>query len=358
MINRFLIMGKSNGNIVDYIYHGTYLEGCWASSHSIVDYQINNSKIDDPLNRALLSLGRMDFQVWNRGLTGSDSAEKKRGQLQIKYPKMSVDLTMIMVDELGIKGTFMGDMEEYDISKVMNRDKKHSAWDKFRFEDNSSVYVVKVNKRVYSCLSERKVLPKSDAYLVKADISKEFLLKNEYKLEEKDIESLDCKYDIIEGSGISVKSRYSNNFTIQKLTKNSFIKAFEKYMSNSLETFCGLLLYNDSSKNQKIFDDLSIDKDYFLTFLESEGFTDVDLNNSRDIGLIRSTFQEKVKNIIDSNHQLKESLFLGKNYFEEPYCIKYILRNSQLTTDVYYDYKITTGSGRSKSDYSIILKPI
>ena len=77
---------------------------------------IKNSKVHDPHNTALLSIGRMNIQVWNRGLNGSSSSEKKRGQLQLKYSSNGKRFCKNNVlKKLEIKALFIGDMEEFDI---------------------------------------------------------------------------------------------------------------------------------------------------------------------------------------------------------------------------------------------------
>ena len=133
---------------------------------------------------------------------------------------MEKDFAKIRYKEVGNKGTFIGDMEEFDISKVMNQNKKHKNWKLLNIEDNSNIYVVKVDKKILSHLSNKKVFPKSDAYLIQADISKDFLLEREYLLKENYIQ--DLEYNIISNTGISVKQRTSKKFTYQKFTKNHF----------------------------------------------------------------------------------------------------------------------------------------
>ncbi|MCD7809788.1 MAG: hypothetical protein LUH02_10620 [Erysipelotrichaceae bacterium] len=357
LLEHYLLRGNYNSQ-VDYIYHGTEIEGQWTSSAALIDYQIEHSKIDESNNKALLSIGRMNVQVWNRALSGSKSSEKKRGQIQLKYPNMSEDLTKIMVNEMGNKGTFIGDMEEYDISKVMNRYKNHKNWKVFDLNDNKDVYVVRVDKKIFSHLSEKKVNPKSDAYLIRARILKEFLLEKEYLIKETDLDCID--YKPINGTGISVKERKSRNFTYQKLTRNSFVKVFSRYVENTLYVFAGLLLYSDSKqmyKNEKILNDLNVDINDFCRYTKKFGLINFDLLNSEHVDFLRKTLQDFIKNTIETHTELKESLFLGKNYFDEPYCVNYILKNGSLTTEVYSDYKITTGSGRSKGNYTIIIKP-
>lgn len=357
LLKHYLLVGNHDSK-VDYIYHGTIENGLWTSSDAVIDYQLKNSKVHDPHNTALLSIGRMNIQVWNRGLNGSSSSEKKRGQLQLKYSSMEKDFAKIMFKEVGNKGTFIGDMEEFDISKVMNQNKKHKNWKLLNIEDNSNIYVVKVDKKILSHLSNKKVFPKSDAYLIQADISKDFLLEREYLLKENYIQ--DLEYNIISNTGISVKQRNSKKFTYQKFTKNSFLKAFENFIDNPLFVFCGLLLYSnvkDMDKNEIIFSDLNIKKGDFIEYVNRLGLLNMSLKESKDIDLIRKIFQNNVKNIIESNHKLKESIFTGKYWFDEPYFINYILRDSILTEQIYSEYIITTGSGRSKRRYSIIIKP-
>ena len=252
LIKRVLFVGKHESK-VDFIYHGTELDGKWISADELVEYQMNNLQ---SLGSALAKVGRMNLQVWNRSLTGN--SDKKRGQIQIKYSGMEEDLNLLMHSSGEKRGTFEGDQEEFNISKIMNRNKNSTLWSVIGHKnDNEKLYAVKAVYNAYSKIANKKVKPKTDAYIVSAEIDHRFLLEKEYILTEADIEEFD--YATIENTGISIKMKESKSFTYEKLSYNSFVNLFDSYVDNARMLFCGLVLYQGEKNimlNKKIVVDL------------------------------------------------------------------------------------------------------
>jgi len=76
------------------------------------------------------------------------------------------------------------------------------------------------------------------------------------------------------------------------------------------------------------------------------------------LNAIRTTAQQELKDVIESNSKLKESIFTGKYWFDDPYYINYVYINGNISDDLLpKSYIITTGSGRSKGNYTIEIKP-
>ena len=48
---------------------------------------------------------------------------------------------------------------------------------------------------------------------------------------------------------------------------------------------------------------------------------------------------------------------MGIGNFDEPYTAKYLIENDKIKKNHYLPFTITTGSGRSKGKYTIVLKP-
>ena len=87
MIERFLIYGKDgiqDNHRVDYIYYGTYKDGAYASSDNVVDYLVEVENA----SRAVLSVGPLSIQVWNRNLSGKEENEFKGESIQVKWGKL------------------------------------------------------------------------------------------------------------------------------------------------------------------------------------------------------------------------------------------------------------------------------
>lgn len=356
LIKHVLFEGRHNSK-VDYIYHGTPLSGKWISSNELVEYQLKNPK---PLGSALVRLGRMSLQVWNRSLTGN--SDKKRGQLQIKYGSMESDLENIMYSLDKNIGTFEGDQEEFNISRTMNKNKKSVLWDVVGYKNkNDDLYTIKVDYNAYSKIANKKVKAKTDAYIVKVDLDSKFLLEKEYIVTEDDIK--DMSYKIIPDTGISVKKKDSDKFTYEKLSYNSFVNLFEKYIADAEIIFCGLTLYQEDKNialNEKIVTDLGFTVNEILDqFKEYTGINEASLFKKEDVKAFRKYCEDILRNVIENNKEVKETIFTGKGCFEAPYYVNYIYKNQKLSKDIIpKKYQISNGSGRSKGKYTIIFKPV
>ena len=66
---------------------------------------------------------------------------------------------------------------------------------------------------------------------------------------------------------------------------------------------------------------------------------------------------ERIKQNIDNSPMLQAIIFNGKDIYDEPYSAYYFMQNNQVRVLGYIPYNVTTGSGGSRGDYSIVLKP-
>lgn len=352
LIKKFLFTGRHNSK-VDYVYHGNSSNGFWVSAKEIIDFNIKESKGKG------LHVGKLSLQAWNVSKKGN--TEHKRGQLQVKYSQMESDFFSLMKKNISNVNTFLGDKEEFDISRRFNKNKTSPMWHilTHNLENLDNIFMIKVSNRVLSHLSNKKVYPKADAYLVKADFSQNYLLEKEYSLDENDLTNKN--YEIIENTGISVKIDGSKGYTIQKLTHDSFIKAFSGILKNPDYIFFALLLYSNEKekyKNENMLKMLAIDKNKITSYFNENIGETVDLNNINDLAKIRKWAQQKLKISIKKNIPIYKSLFTGSDWFDEPYVAHYIYLNKKITINNLTDFTITTGSGRSKGKFSIEIKPV
>lgn len=356
LIQRFLFEGRHN-SCVDYIYHGTPQHGSWISKEKIIEYQLENSNVNNDKG-SCLSVGKMSIQSWNISRQGN--SENKRGQLQVKYSKMLDDFNNLMSQEKIFSDTFKGDSEEFDLSRLMNKNKNSKLWKAILpNEPADNYYIVKVTNKPKSKLSGKKVFSKSDAYIIKSNLSEKFLLEKEYIITEKDLNSID--YKIVNNTGISIKIKSSLKYTIQKFTKESFIKAFGNEINNIEEILFSLLIYSNTKeiyKNYKIALDFNIDYDDFICRMEKKYKIDSKNNQKNFLDRIRKDAQKIISNKIKNNIILKEAIFKGKYWFEDPYYAEFIYIYGDIKKNIPNDdFIITTGSGRSKGKYSIEIKP-
>ncbi|MGF3065803.1 hypothetical protein [Facklamia sp. P12950] len=360
IIKRSLFLGKTN-NEVHYIYHGTSINGVWISQDAILNFNLTN-----PLNNSTFNVGRLSFQIYNADKKGTPSGAKKRGDIQLKYGTIENDIQHLMLISTSNIGTYEGNLEEFNFSKMMNRNKKHKFWNylhsKLNLNKNKYYYIVKVEGQKYSKNAKKKVMCKTDNYIIETEkeLDKSFLLRNEYQLTEADLDNI-AEYRIVLNSGMSIKQKSSNNFTITKLTVSSFKSAFNNYLNNLEYISATLIFYctkNQVDKNYKIAQDLNIEESKFIEFIASEyGLNIESLLDYNSLSLATKATKELVTKTIENNKELKRALFAGKGWFDSPYDINFIYSNGQLTDQFYTPYRIDNGSGRSKGIYTIIIKP-
>ncbi|MDU7071194.1 hypothetical protein [Campylobacter ureolyticus] len=360
IIKRALFLGKTN-NEVHYIYHGTPINGVWISQKELLDFNLSNK-----LDNSTFNVGRLSFQIYNADKKGTPSGSKKRGEIQFKYGQLENDIQKLMLLNASNIGTYEGNLEEFNFSKLMNRNKDHKFWNyldsKLTFNKNKNYYVVKVEGQKFSKNSNKKVMCKSDNYIIETEnpLDKKILLKNEFQLTESNLPD-NLKYKIIPNSGISIKQRNSKNYTITKMTVNNFISAFDKYLSKPNYISAAIILYctkDQVNKNYKIAKDLDIDESYFMQFFKDKFNINIDsLLDYKSISLIARSAKKLITEIIENNLELKLSLFTGKGWFDPPYYISFLYNSGQLSDNIFIPYRIDNGSGRSKGIYTIIIKP-
>ena len=65
----------------------------------------------------------------------------------------------------------------------------------------------------------------------------------------------------------------------------------------------------------------------------------------------------KIGEIINNNKEISDFMFNGIGNFEEPFTVHYLYENGELKDNCFIPFKPTTGSGRSKGTFTIVIKP-
>lgn len=360
LVERFLVYGKAGKekNVKsDYIYYGTDVAGKILPYPTVVEYIINQEGSES----ALLSVGSLTSQPWNRNPEAKANLESRRHSIQIKWGGMKRDIAEIAENiESGNIGTSDGNWEEYELVSKLNRDKRHNnkLWsilcNKLDIMNLDDVYAVRVSDTVYSKLSERKVLPKADVYLIKGKIAHQVLLDNNYWLDEDVVKNMNVKP--IEQSGVSCKRPTSKNFTYAKLTVHSFVKLF-----GSKEIGAGISLFvkdDELSHNEEVLKAWDVTETELLTFFGSElkGLSQM-VENFECCKKIKKAAITYAEPMIRTQRDISNALFYGIGAFEEPYTANFIFANGVINPTYIPKFSITTGSGRHKGNYTIVIKP-
>ncbi len=361
LLERFLIYGKNgkeNGNKADFVYYGTISNGIIADYQSLIDYLIS---IENSQN-AILSIGHLSLQTWNRNLKGKPKLESRRQSIQVKWSHLKNDIINYNSINSINQGTINGNWEEYELVSKLNKNKNinNSLWSvlakSLNLNDLTNIFAVRISNMVYSNLAETYVLPKSDVYLVKGLIPHQTLIEYNYWIDEDSVS--DLKLEPLSMSGISCKRPNSKNFTYAKLSINSFLKLFEYP-----EIGAGISLFvtdNELVNNDLVLKGWKTTKENLFEFIEKESkckIKEKSLENKETCKLIKQYCIDLMKNAILNNSNISNAIFNGDGIFDEPYNAKFIYSNGHLNLNYIPQFSITTGSGRHKGIFTIIVKP-
>jgi len=250
------------------------------------------------------------------------------------------------------RGTTEGEEYEKDFCIRFNkRDSKLNLdiLDNYCLEN---IYAVHVKYHKFSSITEQKVKPKSDAFLI--NLSKDEFDKfrrDDFFLDEDSLKHIQMQF--LPESGISIKNLDSKKYQIHKFTYESFVRTFEdKFL------FIGHLIYERKNmiyKNNEIFYNLKIPKDVFLkkfNFLHNESDPE-NLTYQK----IKTYCKNQICLAINNSKKIQDIVFSGKGVFEDPFYASYFFQDDALTPIKIDKYSVTTGSGRSRGEYTIVIKP-
>ena len=256
------------------------------------------------------------------------------------------------------KGTCEGNLDEIEFVKCFNSNRNIFKEYLSKFEQNENLWMVRVTTKQVSKLSGKKVFTRSDCYLAEIGVNIENLLfKNNYCLSEEILEGANIPYRKIPFSGISIKMATSKTFQILKTGSNSFNALF-----NSRELGAGASLFCDREcELEKNLDLISgwnstVDKmqEYFSEFsLQNPKF----YLNKEICKKIKKYSCQKIKEMIEASEDLQQKIFNGIGLYEEPYTAHYFYYGDKIVKLKTIPFVVTTGSGRSRGDYTIVLKP-
>jgi len=267
------------------------------------------------------------------------------------------------------KGTYDGDKSEIEFTKNFNKNKTNSNFKYYinncDIKNLNDCYMVRVTTKQYSKLSKQIVMTRADSYLIesKDEKIKTLLFNNGYYLSEKMLNENNIDYKNIKKSGVSIKMVDSKHFQILKLTPESFNALFGEYeLGAAASVYC--LKEEEISKNENVFLGWKTTKEKIIKKYKNElpelSLLNKDINVSIQMKIykkLKDFSNKKIKELIDENKYLKEIIFNGYHIYSEPYCASYFYKGNKINKLDYIPFIITTGSGRSRGDYTIVLKP-
>lgn len=259
------------------------------------------------------------------------------------------------------KGTYDGNIDEVKFVSIFNSNKEffEHYLKKVSSSPKNNLFMVHITTKQFSSLSEKKVFTRADCYLAKIDLDITSILKeNNYYLSEEILEKNNILYKKIDYSGISIKMTSSKNFQILKIGPNSFQKLFESYeLGAGASLYC--LRVEELEKNYNLIlgwkSTIKAMTDFFYKYTQGNEHFYLDKTICEKI---KNYSCQKIKEIIDNSSELKEKIFNGITLYDEPYTAFYFYHGNDIKELKYIPFTVTTGSGRTQGNYTIVLKPI
>jgi hypothetical protein len=218
--------------------------------------------------------------------------------------------------------------------------------------------MIRVTTKQLSQLCGKKVFTRADCYLASIDSNiDELLTTNNYLLSEDILKSNHISYKQIPYSGVSIKMTTSNSFQILKVGPNSFNSLFGSYeLGAGASLFC--LRCTELNKNADLIRGWNTSVERMNKYFNNLTKDNTAFHLDQDIcKAIKNYSCAKIKEMIESNENLQLKVFNGVSLYEEPYTAFYFFHGKDLSKLTSIPFSVTTGSGRSKGDYTIVLKP-
>ena len=252
------------------------------------------------------------------------------------------------------RGTAEGTEEEINFVKMLNKKEDIALWETLNL-DSKTHYAIHVLYHKFGKINQKKVKPKADVYIAKGFVPQDILEEKDFYLNEDDIEIFNLVP--IPGTGISVKLKTSKRYQITKLHPNTFKKIFGSY-----ELGAGASIYSkkekDLAKNNAVIYGWYSNPKKFISFFKQSGIDIKDENiNLETADKIKKYSRLKIEETIKNNKKISDFIFNGIGNFEEPFTVHYLYKNGELKDDCFIPFKSTTGSGRSKGNFTIVIKP-
>ncbi|MDY5189596.1 MAG: hypothetical protein SPF26_09010 [Succinivibrio sp.] len=367
LIERFLIDGKKGKELnkrIDFVYHGDPESGCYIPTKCLLELMCNQ----DIVNSNFLSVGPLNIQLWNRNISGKAEYEKKREQIQVKWANITSFIQSYCASyKYHLERVYRNDgiKAEYDLVFLLNSNKKSNLWTTIlkaiNKDSNKNIFAVRVTTLAYSKVSNRKVQSKSDIYLINSTkIDQIYLLNNNFLLDEDILKNNPVDYEVIQSSGISCKKPDSKSFTYCKIGVDSFKNIFGKenlYLGAGASLFC----QNDYElpKNLDVIKGWKVNNQVLF---KKFGFNIQDFSsNISTCKKVKQLCVERIKKIISNPNDdwVAETIFFGKHCFDnQKYEANLLFSEGKMKINsIPSKYSVTTGNGRSKGDFTIVIKP-
>jgi hypothetical protein len=255
------------------------------------------------------------------------------------------------------RGTKEGTAQEIEFVKLLNKKEDLSYWNTLSLNSNDH-YAIRVITKKYGKLNESKILPKADVFIAKGSVDSDYLASKDYFLDENDVKKFDL--EPISGNGISIKRVDSKHYQIMKMSPLTFKKLFgSNILASGASIYCNREL--EFNKNSQLLQAWGVSQrefiDYFNQALGINLSSVTDATSKENLKHIKKFSNKEIAKIINTNKSISDFIFFGIGSFEEPFTAYWLFEYGELKTNYVIPFTVTTGSGRSKGVYTLVLKP-
>lgn len=248
------------------------------------------------------------------------------------------------------KGTSEGTEEEIKFVKELNKNKNSKYWDIIKSSfSKRNLFAIHVIYEKYGRINEKKIKPKADIFLAYGEVNESVLREKDYYLNEDNLKEL--KFTPVNHTGISIKRSDSNRYQIIKMNPSTFKKIFGNY-----ELGAGASIYckreEELEKNDSVIKGWKIDNGKFNAYFKING------KSGRNVlQEIKKLSTRKIYEMIAQTKTISDFIFMGVGNFWEPYTATWFYEKGVLKRAEKFPFAVTTGSGRSHGDFTIVIKP-
>lgn len=250
------------------------------------------------------------------------------------------------------KGTPEGTEEEIKFVKELNKNKSSKYWDIIKSPfSKRDLFAIHVIHKKYGKINKKKIMPKADIFLAYSQEENLFgyLEEKEFYLNEDDLKKL--KLAPVNHTGISVKRPDSNRYQIMKMNPSTFKKIFGNYeLGAGASIFCKR--EEEFEKNDSVIKGWKIDNGKFNAYFKVNGEIGI-----KELQEIKKLSTRKIYEMIAQSKTISDFIFRGVGNFEEPYTATWFYEKGILKKAEKIPFIVTTGSGRSHGDFTIVIKP-
>lgn len=255
------------------------------------------------------------------------------------------------------KGTGEGVEEEVLLTKKLNQKKDKNLWLVLGLSSDNN-FAIRVISKKYGKINNEKIFPKTDVFIATGMVDEKYLFQKKFYLDEKDL--FDFGLTPLNNSGISVKRSDSKNYQIMKMAPSTFLKVFgSNLLAAGASVYC--LDKNEFIKNEQVLKGWGVSEVEFISFFNEKIKIPInsvtDKNNQTQLEEIKRYCNNAIKEKIQLNDKISQLIFWGNGNFEEPYVASWLFERGELKRNFAIPFNVTTGSGRTKGDFTIVIKP-